>query len=214
MESTEILSKTDHTILKAFTSWEEIEILCEEAIKYCMASVCVPPCYVKRIKDKYGDRIIICTVVGFPLGYSVTDIKIAEAKKAIEDGASEIDMVVNITDIKNRDYDQIIKEIKSIKEAIGDNILKVIVETCYLDEPEKEKICECVTDAGADFIKTSTGFGSAGAQLEDVELFRKHIGPEVKIKAAGGMNTKDDHCKFIKAGVDRLGSSKAVALFK
>jgi len=213
MKPEEVLSKTDHTILKAFTSWEDIETLCEEAIKYNTASVCVPPCYVKRIKDKYGDKIVICTVVGFPLGYTVTDAKIAEAKKVIEDGADEIDMVLNITDVKNKDYDRVTAEIRSIKEAAGDKVLKVIIETCYLDEEEKIGICKCVTDSGADYIKTSTGFGTAGARLEDIELFKKHIGPGVRIKAAGGINTKEEHIAFIEAGTDRLGSSKAVSLF-
>ena len=214
MEPKEILSRTDHTVLKAFTTWEEIEKLCEEAIEYNTASVCVPPCYVKRIKERYGNGLVICTVVGFPLGYSVTEAKVAETRAAIADGAEEIDMVINITDIKNGDFDRVTDEIKALKEAAGGRILKVIVETCYLDEDEKVRICECVTDGGADYIKTSTGFGIAGAQPEDIELFRKHIGPNVKIKASGGMSTKEDHETCVRAGADRLGSSKAVSLFK
>jgi len=214
MEPKEILSRTDHTVLKAFTTWEEIEKLCEEAIEYNTASVCVPPCYVKRIKERYGNGLVICTVVGFPLGYSVTEAKVAETRAAIADGAEEIDMVINITDIKNGDFDRVTDEIKALKEAAGGRILKVIVETCYLDEDEKVRICECVTDGGADYIKTSTGFGIAGAQPEDIELFRKHIGPNVKIKASGGMSTKEDHEACVRAGADRLGSSKAVSLFK
>jgi len=200
--------------LKAYTTWEDIEILCEEAIKYHMASVCVPPCYIKRIKEKFGNEIDVCTVVGFPLGYSVTEAKLVETKTAIADGASEIDMVINISDVKNEDYDRITDEIRKLKEAVGKRVLKVIVETCYLSDYEKIKICECVTDGGADYIKTSTGFGTAGAQLDDIELFKKHIGPNIKIKAAGGMNTREEHSAFVKAGADRLGSSKAVALFK
>jgi len=214
MDKSEVLSRTDHTALKAFTTWEDIEKLCEEAIEYRTASVCVPPCYIKRIKDRYGDKIAICTVVGFPLGYQAAETKLFETEKAIADGADEIDMVINISDVKNKDFDLVTAEIRALKEAAGEKILKVIVETCYLDEDEKIKVCECVTEGGADYIKTSTGFGTAGALLEDIALFKKHLGPGVKIKASGGMSTKEDHVAFVEAGADRLGTSRAVSVFK
>ncbi|MBC5649222.1 deoxyribose-phosphate aldolase [Christensenella tenuis] len=213
MKAEEILSRTDHTILKAFTAWDDIVKLCEEAIEFKTASVCIPPCYIKRVHGKYGEKINICTVVGFPLGYSVAQAKLAETRQALADGANEIDMVVNITDVKNGDFDKVQEEISLLKKEVGDKILKVIIETCYLTETEKIKLCKCVTDGGADYIKTSTGFGTAGAQPEDIELFKAHIGPNVKIKAAGGMSTKKDHIRFVELGAHRLGSSKAVSLF-
>jgi len=214
MDPKDVLSKTDHTLLRAIATWEEIETLCEEAIEYGAASVCVPPCYVKRIRERFGDKLAICTVVGFPLGYQVTEAKAAETRKAIEDGADEIDMVINISDVKNGDFDRVTGEIKALKRAAGDKLLKVIVETCYLSEEEKIKVCECVTNGSADYIKTSTGFGTAGAELKDIELFRKRLGPGVGIKASGGMSTKEEHEAFVEAGADRLGSSKAVSLFR
>lgn len=180
MKPLDMLHYVDHTQLKAFASWEDIQSLCEEAIRYQTASVCIPPSYIARVHEKYGDAVNICTVVGFPLGYSVTEAKAEETKKALEDGANEIDMVINISDVKNGDYDKVEKEIARLKEITGDKILKVIIETCYLTEEEKIAMCKAVTNAGADFIKTSTGFGTGGATLEDVELFKKHIGPEVK----------------------------------
>lgn len=210
----EMLSKVDHTQLKAFATWEDIQKLCEEALEFHTASVCVPPAYIKRIHDTYGDRINICTVVGFPLGYSVTEAKAAEVKKALEDGCNEIDMVVNISDVKNGLYDKVEQEIRTLKGLCGDHILKVIIETCYLTEEEKIAMCKAVTNAGADYIKTSTGFGTDGATKEDVELFKKHIGSKVKIKAAGGVSTLEDLEMFINLGCDRIGTSRAVGLCK
>ncbi len=210
----EMLGKVDHTQLKAFATWEDIRRLCEEAIEYHTASVCVPPSYVKRIHDTYGNRLTICTVVGFPLGYSVTAAKVAEVEQALRDGCDEIDMVVNIGDVKNGCYEKVESEIRAIKEACGNHILKVIIETCYLTREEKIAMCRAVTNGGADYIKTSTGFGTGGASREDVELFREHIGAEVKIKAAGGVSTLEDLEEFIRLGCDRVGTSKAVGLCK
>lgn len=212
MTKQEMLQKVDHTQLKAFATWEDIKKLCEEAIQHHTASVCVPPTYIKRIHDTYGDKINICTVVGFPLGYSVTAAKVAEVEQALADGCNEIDMVVNISDVKNGLFDKVEEEIRTLKAACGEHILKVIVETCYLTEEEKIAMCKAVTNAGADYIKTSTGFGTGGATKEDVELFRKIIGPNVKIKAAGGVSTFQDLEMFIELGCDRIGTSKAVGL--
>nr|WP_304955251.1 deoxyribose-phosphate aldolase [uncultured Acetatifactor sp.] len=208
----EILGKVDHTQLKAFATWEDIRRLCDEAIACHTASVCVPPSYVKRIHDTYGERMNICTVVGFPLGYSATEAKLAEVRQALSEGCNEIDMVVNIGDVKNGDFDKVETEIRTLKEACGEHVLKVIIETCYLTEEEKIAMCRAVTGAGADYIKTSTGFGTGGATREDVELFRKHIGPDVKIKAAGGVSTLADLEMFINLGCDRIGTSRAVGL--
>jgi deoxyribose-phosphate aldolase len=212
MEASEILKHVDHTLLNAYASWEDVKKLCEEAIKYSTASVCVPPNYAKRIRDEYGEKLKIDVVIGFPLGYSVTGAKLAEVKQALVDGTDEIDMVINITDVKNKMFDQVTEEIRQIKQAVGDKILKVIIETCYLTEEEKIKMCEIVTKAKADYIKTSTGFGTAGAKIEDVKLFKKYLGPNVKIKAAGGIKTKEDLEMFINEGCDRIGSSSAVKL--
>ena len=213
MRSEEILSKVDHTLLKADASWESIVRLCEEAEEYHTASVCIPPCYVKRVRERF-EKLVICTVIGFPLGYQVTEVKVAEAKKALEDGASEIDMVINIGDAKGGRFDAVTEEIRTLKKAVGDHVLKVIIETCYLTEEEKIELCHCVTEAGADFIKTSTGFGSAGANLEDVKLLRANVGPQVKVKAAGGIRSIADMEDFINAGADRLGTSSAIQLIK
>ncbi|MDE7354291.1 MAG: deoxyribose-phosphate aldolase [Acetatifactor sp.] len=212
MTREEMLSRVDHTQLKAYATWEDIVCLCDEAVEFHTASVCVPPCYVKRIHDTYGDKVNICTVVGFPLGYSVTEAKAAEVRKALAEGCSEIDMVVNISDVKNGDFDKVEQEIRTLKDICGDHILKVIIETCYLTQEEKIAMCEAVTNAGADYIKTSTGFGTGGAVREDVELFRRHIGPRVKIKAAGGISTLEDLEMFISLGCDRIGTSRAVGL--
>lgn len=209
-----MLQKVDHTQLKAYATWEDIQKLCEEALKYRTASVCIPPAYVARVHEKYGEKLNICTVVGFPLGYSVTEAKLAEVEQALKDGCSEIDMVVNISDVKNGLYDKVEQEIRTLKRACGDHILKVIVETCYLTEEEKIAMCRAVTAAGADYIKTSTGFGTGGATKEDVQLFRKYIGPQVKIKAAGGVSTAEDLESFLELGCDRVGTSKAVGLLK
>ncbi|WP_342756192.1 deoxyribose-phosphate aldolase [Kineothrix sedimenti] len=212
MTNEEILRHIDHTQLKAFATWKDIETLCEEALEYKTASVCVPPAYVKRIHDAYGEKINICTVIGFPLGYSVTAAKVTEAEEAVKDGAREIDMVVNISDVKNGLFDKVEGEIRTIKKACGENILKVIIETCYLTEEEKIALCKAVTAAGADYIKTSTGFGTGGATLEDVRLFKDHIGAEVKIKAAGGVKTREDLEAFLNEGCERIGTSSAVGI--
>ena len=212
MTNQEIFKHIDHTQLKAFATWEDIKKLCEEAILYHTASVCIPPCYISRIKDAYGDKVNICTVIGFPLGYSVTAAKIAEAKQAIADGASEVDMVVNITDVKNGRFEEVLREISAIKSAVGHKILKVIIETCYLTKEEKIKLCEIVTKAGADYIKTSTGFGTGGAKIEDIQLFKAHIGPNIKMKAAGGVKTRADLEMFLNAGCDRIGTSSAISI--
>ena len=210
MNKEELFRFVDHTQLKAFATWEDIKKLCDEAVEYNTASVCVPPCYIKRIADTYGEKINICTVVGFPLGYSTTQAKVREVEQALEDGVSEVDMVVNISDVKNGDYAKVEAEIKALKEACKDKILKVIIETCYLTEEEKIAMCKAVTNAEADYIKTSTGFGTGGATLEDVILMKNHIGPKVKIKAAGGIRTKEDMEAFVQAGCSRLGTSSAV----
>ena len=207
MDIKKICSHVDHTILKADTSLKDIDKLCEEAIRLKTASVCIPPHYIKYVHDKYGKELVICTVVGFPLGYACSEAKKAETKKALEDGALEIDMVINICDVKNKDYDKVEAEIRQLKELVGDKVLKVIIECCYLDEEEKIKLCEIVSKAKADFIKTSTGFGSSGAKKEDIELFKKHISKDVKIKAAGGIRTLEDMEEFINLGCERIGSS-------
>lgn len=209
MTAQEILRHVDHTQLKAFATWEDIVKLCEEAIALHTASVCVPPCYIRRIHDTYGEKINICTVVGFPLGYSVTEAKAAEVRQAIADGCNEIDMVVNISDVKNGQYEKVEEEIRILKKECGEHILKVIIETCYLTEAEKIAMCKAVTNAGADFIKTSTGFGTGGATPEDVKLFREHIGPKVKIKAAGGISTKEEMEAYLALGCERIGTSRA-----
>lgn len=214
LTDSDILSKIDHTLLKAVSSWEEIKTLCGEAVQFKTASVCIPPSYVKVVHDQYGGNPVIATVIGFPLGYNTTAVKKLETENALANGADEIDMVINIGDVKNNNFDKVLDEIKLLKEICGNKILKVIVETCYLTENEKIRMCEIVTQAGADYIKTSTGFGSAGATLADVELFKKHIGPNVKIKAAGGVKTRDDLVAFIEAGADRIGTSSAVKLLK
>lgn len=212
MTREEILSHIDHTLLSPCAVWEDIDRLCREAVEYGTASVCVPPCYIRRIRDAYGGKLNICTVVGFPLGYSVTAAKLAEVEQALADGCDEIDMVVNISDVKNGRFDRVEDEIRALKKACGSHILKVIAETCYLTEEEKKAVCRAVTSAGADYIKTSTGFGTGGATREDVELFAENIGPGVKIKAAGGVSTVEDMELFLKLGCDRIGSSKAVGL--
>lgn len=207
MDKNYIASKIDHTLLKATSTWEQIVKLCDEAVAGKTASVCVPPCYVKRIKEKYGEKLSICTVVGFPLGYETLSGKLADTKQCLMDGADEIDMVINVCEVKNKNFDVVENEIVKLKEACGNHILKVIVETCYLDEEEKIKICQIVTNAGADYIKTSTGFGTAGATIEDVILFRNNIGQNVKIKAAGGIRSVEDAVMYIENGCDRIGAS-------
>ena len=204
----------DHTQLKAFATWEDIKKLCDEAVKYGTASVCIPPAYVKRVKEAYGDALSICTVIGFPLGYSVTEAKAAETRQALCDGCDEVDMVINIGDLRDRRYDRVLDEIRTIKAVCGEHILKVIIETCLLTEEEKIKMCQLVTEAGADFIKTSTGFSKVGATFEDISLFNTHIGSKVKIKAAGGITSFEDAEKFMELGAKRLGTSRIVKLAK
>lgn len=207
-----ILNHIDFTLLKAFASWTEVEVLCKKAIEKKTASVCIPSSYVKRVHETFGSQLNICTVIGFPLGYIPTSCKVFEAKQAVEDGASEVDMVINITDVKNNRFDLVQEEISLIKTAIGNNILKVIIETCYLTQEEKIKLCKAVTAAKADYIKTSTGFGSAGATFEDIKLFKEHIGPDVKIKAAGGIRTASDMVSYIDLGCERIGASSIECL--
>ena len=210
MTREDIFKTVDHTLLAQTATWEEIKEICDDAIKYQTASVCIPASYVKRAKDYVDGKMAICTVIGFPNGYSTTAVKEYETKDAILNGADEIDMVINIGAVKNKNYDLVTEEIAVLKEIAGDKILKVIVETCYLTEEEKIRLCECVTKGGADYIKTSTGFGTAGASLADIALFRKHIGKNVKIKAAGGIRTREDMEAFLTAGADRIGASGAI----
>ncbi|MEG0681662.1 MAG: deoxyribose-phosphate aldolase [Eubacterium sp.] len=212
MNKQEILGHIDHTLLKPFSTWDQIKILCDEAVEHQTASVCIPPSFVKPVKEAYGDKVTICTVIGFPLGYNTTAVKVFEAKEAVKEGATEIDMVINIGALKDKKYTVVEAEIRAIKEAIGKNVLKVIVETCFLTEDEKIEICELVTNAGADFIKTSTGFGTGGATLEDIKLFKAHIGQDVKMKAAGGVKTMEDLIAFLNEGCDRIGTSSAISI--
>lgn len=214
MTQKEILSIVDHTLLLQTATWEEIKGICDDGMKYETASVCIPTCYVKQAKDYVGDKCKICTVIGFPNGNYTTEVKVFETKDALANGADEIDMVINVGMLKAREYDYVLNEIKAIKEACGENILKVIIETCLLTDEEKIKMCEIVTEAGADFIKTSTGFSTAGATFADVELFAKHVGPNVKIKAAGGISSMADAEKFIELGASRLGTSRIVKIVK
>lgn len=214
MDIKEILGKVDHTLLKQEAIWEDIKQICDDAIKYQTASICIPASYVKKCAEYMGSKMAVCTVIGFPNGYSTTATKVYETKDAISNGADEIDMVININELKNKNYDYVLNEIKEIKEACGDKILKVIIETCLLTEEEKIKMCQLVTEAKADYIKTSTGFSTGGATLEDIELFYKHVGEDVKIKAAGGISSLEDAEAFIKAGASRLGTSRIVKIVK
>lgn len=211
MNNSEIFPHIDHTLLKATATTEQIKQLCEEALLYHTASVCIPASYVKFANDMFP-KLNICTVIGFPLGYSTTAVKCFEARDAIYNGANEIDMVVNLGWVKDGKFLEVQREIADVKNACGDKILKVIIETCYLTEQEKIELCKCVTNAKADFIKTSTGFGTAGASIDDVRLFKKHIGANVKIKAAGGVKTKTDLEMFLNEGCERIGTSSAVKL--
>lgn len=211
MDNSQIFPYIDHTLLKATATEEQITQLCEEALIYHTASVCIPPSYVRFARDKFPE-LNICTVIGFPLGYSTTAVKCFEAKNAVQNGADEIDMVINIGWVKDGKFLEVEREIADVKAACGDKILKVIIETCYLTEDEKIALCKCVTNAKADFIKTSTGFGTDGAKIEDIRLFKEHIGENVKIKAAGGVKTKADLETFIDEGCSRIGTSSAVRL--
>lgn len=214
MDKQKILKTVDHTLLTQTATWNEIKQICDDAIKYKTASVCIPASYVKRAKEYVKDNMKICTVIGFPNGYSTTATKVFETKDAIENGASEIDMVINIGYLKDKLYELLEDEIVQIKKACDDKILKVIIETCLLTDDEKIKMCEIVTNAKADYIKTSTGFSTAGATFSDVELFKKHVGKDVKIKAAGGITSLDDAEKFISLGASRLGTSRIIKLIK
>ena len=214
MDIKDILSKVDHTLLNPKATWEEIKNICDDGMKYCTASVCIPPSFVKRAKEYVGENLKICTVIGFPNGYNTTDVKIFETENALKNGADEIDMVINMGDLMDKKYDDILSEITKIKAVCGTKILKVIIETCLLNEEQKIKMCEIVTKSGADFIKTSTGFSTGGATFEDIELFAKYVGKNVKIKAAGGISSIADTEKFISLGADRLGTSRIVKIVK
>ena len=214
MDVKEILKHVDHTLLLQPSTWEEIKQICDDAIKYETASVCIPPCYVKQAAEYMGDRMAVCTVIGFPNGNVTTETKAFETKDALENGASEIDMVINIGWLKDKKYDLVENEIRKLKEICGDKVLKVIIETCFLTDEEKIKMCEIVTNAGADYIKTSTGFGGAGATFDDIKLFAEHIGPNVKMKAAGGISSISDAETFLNLGADRLGTSRIVKIVK
>ena len=214
MKLQEILGHVDHTLLSQTATWEEIRTLCDDAIAYGTASVCIPPSYVKQAKDYVKERMAVCTVIGFPNGYNTTAAKVFETAEAVKNGADEVDMVINMGWVKGREYDRITQEIRSVKEAAGSRILKVIIETCFLEEEEKIRMCQAVTEAGADFIKTSTGFGSGGATFEDVALFARHVGEGVQIKAAGGISSIADAEEFLRLGASRLGTSRIVKIAK
>ena len=214
MDKQDLLARVDHTLLKQESTWPEIQALCDDAVKYHTASVCIPPCYVKQAHEYLGDRMPVCTVIGFPNGNHTTAMKVLEAEQAVHEGAEEIDMVINIGMLRAGDEDYVREEIRAIKAAIGDKILKVIVECCLLTQEEKVTVCRLVTEAGADYIKTSTGFSTGGATFEDVALMKEHVGPGVKIKAAGGISSFEDAEKFVQLGADRLGTSRLVKIAK
>ena len=214
MDIKDILSKCDHTLLGQASTWAEIKAICDDGMKFKTASVCIPASYVKQAKEYVGERLAICTVIGFPNGYSTTAVKCFEASDAVDNGADEIDMVINIGWAKEGKWAEITEEIAAIKKSCKGKLLKVIIETCLLTDEEKIALCKCVSDSGADYIKTSTGFSKAGATFADVELFAKHVAPHVKIKAAGGISSIDDAEKFIALGADRLGTSRIVKIAK
>lgn len=214
MKAKDILSHVDHTLLKQTATWQDIVRVCDEAVRYHTATIMVPSCYVRRIHEKYGAALKVATVVGFPNGNANTAAKLAETAQALADGAEEIDMVVNVGWLKGGEMQAVTDEIRALKSLCGNRVLKVIVETCFLTEAEKIAACKCVTNGGADYIKTSTGFGTAGAKIEDIELFKQHIGPGVKMKAAGGIHTREEMEAFLAAGCDRLGASAAVKVLK
>lgn len=214
MDRNKILSAVDHTLLTQNATWEDIKQILDDGIKYNVASACIPASYVKKAKEYVGDKLPICTVIGFPNGYSTTAVKIFETEDAIKNGADEIDMVINITDVKNENFDAILEEIKDIHKACNGKILKVIIETCLLTEEEKIKMCEIVTKSGAEYIKTSTGFSTGGATFNDIALMKKYVGKDVKIKAAGGISSLDDAAKFMELDADRLGTSRIVKIIK
>lgn len=214
MEKQEILKRLDHTLLKQTATWEQIKKICDEGMEYQTASVCIPPCFVKRAKEYVGDKVAVCTVIGFPNGNMTTAAKVFETEDAVKNGADEIDMVINVGDVKAGDYDKVLVEIKATKAACCGKLLKVIIETCLLTDEEKMKMCEVVTESGADYIKTSTGFSTGGATFEDVKLMRERVGAQVKVKAAGGISSVEDAEKFIALGADRLGTSRLIALLQ
>ena len=214
MDTKKILSMVDHTLLLQTSTWEEIRALCDDAIHYGTASVCIPPCFVQQAKEYVGNQMKICTVIGFPIGNHTTATKVFETIDAINNGADEIDMVINVGMLKAKNYDYVLNEIREIKDACGDKILKVIIETCLLTDEEKIRMCEIVTESGADFIKTSTGFSTGGATFDDIALFAEHVGEKVKIKAAGGISSMEDAEKFIALGASRLGTSRIVKIVK
>ena len=214
MERSKIFQAVDHTLLAQTSTWEEIRGICDDAVTYGTASVCIPPCYVAQAAEYLNGKIPVCTVIGFPNGYQTTAVKCFEAKEALENGAKEIDMVINIGWVKDGRYDLVEEEIRCIKAACGDKILKVIIETCLLTDTEKIRMCEVVTAAKADFIKTSTGFSKAGATFDDIALFASHVGEYVQIKAAGGISSFADADEFVKLGADRLGTSRLVKIEK
>lgn len=214
MEVNEILKHVDHTLLLQTATWGEIRQICDDAMKYHTASVCIPPCYVKQASEYVQGKMAVCTVIGFPNGNMTTEAKEFETRDALANGASEIDMVINVGWLKDQNYELIEEEIRTLKRACGEKILKVIIETCLLTDEEKVKMCEIVTRAGADYIKTSTGFSTGGATFADVKLFADHVGPGVKIKAAGGISSMDDAEKFLSLGADRLGTSRIIKIVK
>lgn len=207
-----IIASCDHTLLKVDATWEQIKKICDEGMEYGTASVCIPPSYAKQAAEYVQGKLPICVVIGFPNGYSTTASKVFEAKDAVANGASEVDMVINVGWVKDGRYDLVLDEIRKIKEAVGDHILKVIIETCLLTQEEKLRMCEVVTESGADFIKTSTGFSTAGATFEDVRLMKEHVGQGVRVKAAGGISTLEDAEKFLELGASRLGTSRIIRL--
>lgn len=214
MEKREILSRLDHTLLKQDATWEQIRAICDEGMENGVASVCIPPCFVKQAAEYMGGRLAVCTVIGFPNGYMTTASKVFETEDAVKNGADEIDLVINIGMVKERNYGGVLEEIRAVRRACAGKILKVIIETCLLTEEEKTEMCRVVTESGADYIKTSTGFASGGATFEDVELMRRCVGPQVKVKAAGGISSVADAEKFIELGADRLGTSRLIKLLK
>ena len=214
MEIEKILSYCDHTLLLQSATWEEIRAICDDGIRYGTASVCIPPCFVRQAKEYVGDRLKICTVIGFPNGYNTTAVKCFETEDAVASGADEIDMVINIGDLKAGKDEEILAEIRAVKAACHGRLLKVIIETCLLNEDEKIRMCHIVTSSGAEYIKTSTGFSTAGATREDVALMRKHVGKDVKVKAAGGIASIADAEDFLALGAERLGTSRVVKIVK
>lgn len=214
MNRNEILHACDHTLLSQTSTWDEIRQLCDDAVQYHTASVCIPPCYVRMAKDYVKNAMRVCTVIGFPNGNNTTETKVFETMNAIDNGADEIDMVINIGMLKSKNYEYLLNEIRQIKAACGEHILKVIIETCLLSEEEKIIMCRLVTESGADYIKTSTGFSESGATFEDIRLFSQHIGSKVKIKAAGGISSLEDAAKFMELGASRLGTSRIVKIVK